>query len=260
VFDLPVQPGASVDAPEVRAVTTPPDFLLPFHDGHRPGSGGEHALQAACGTEDRANRFYQEQMSERLNPAMREFVGRMEMMFIGTADGRGECDVSFRAGPPGFVRILDETTLAWPEYRGNGVMASAGNMTENAHVGLMFMDFVQDLVGLHVNGSTSMLTLEEFTSEFPEVEVDDDPPGRRPERWIVVDVDEAYIHCSKHVPRMVPVPRSRAWGTDDQRRKGGDAFGVAAERGLGPHRRRLAARDIAPISSAGEMDEVDRSA
>ncbi|NED94059.1 pyridoxamine 5-phosphate oxidase [Phytoactinopolyspora alkaliphila] len=198
----------------------------------RPGSAGEHALQEACGTRDRADRFYREQMSDRVNEHMREFISRMEMVFVGTSDAGGECDVTFRAGPAGFVRVLDSTTLAWPEYRGNGVLASAGNMTENPHVGLLFMDFVQDLVGLHVNGAASLVAAEEFRARYPEVDVDTDIPGRRPERWVVVDVEEAYIHCSKHVPRMVPVPRTRAWGTDDRKKKGGDAFGVAAERGL----------------------------
>ena len=220
----------------------PPEIPVPSTDSspkeERPGSDGEHELQKSFGSQERADRFYQEQMSDHLNATMQEFVGRMEMMFIGTADAKGEADVSFRAGQAGFVRVLDDTTLAWPEYRGNGVMASAGNMSENPHVGILFMDFVNDLVGLHVNGATVTLAPDEFDSEYPEQEAVDDIPGRRPERWIVVDVHEAYIHCSKHIPRMMPVPRNRDWGTDDRRRKGGDAFDVAAERGLGPRRRR----------------------
>lgn len=198
----------------------------------RPGSAGEHALQEASGSRERADRFYREQMSDRLNAQMREFIARMEMVFVGTADGGGECDVTFRAGPPGFVRVLDPKTLAWPEYRGNGVLASAGNMTENPHVGLLFMDFVRDLVGLHVNGATSLISTGEFLERHPDEPVEMDVPGRRPERWVVVDVHEAYIHCSKHVPRLVPVPRTREWGTDDRKKKGGDYFGVAEERGL----------------------------
>ncbi|MBB5789338.1 pyridoxamine 5'-phosphate oxidase family protein [Jiangella mangrovi] len=204
----------------------------------RPGSAGEHALQEANGSRERADRFYREQMSDHLNGHMREFVGRMEMMFVGSADGGGECDVTFRAGPPGFVRVLDPRTIAWPEYRGNGVMASAGNILENAHVGLLFMDFVRDLVGLHVNGAAALLSPSEFAERHPEEPLDGDVPGRRPERWVAVHVDEAYIHCSKHVPRLMPVPRNREWGTDDRRAKGGDAFGVAAERGLGVYAKR----------------------
>ena len=232
----------------------------PFNgfDGARPGSAGEHALQEACGTGERADRFYREQMSDHLNVAMREFVGRMEMVFVATADSRGECDATFRAGPAGFVRVLNPTTVAWPEYRGNGVMASAGNMTENAHVGLLFMDFVRDLVGLHINGATSLLSANEFHQRYPDEQVDVDVPGRRPERWVVVDVHEAYIHCSKHVPRMVPVPRTREWGTDDRRKKGGDAFGVAAERGLAPRQRAAARAAVWEDGGVAEPEPVWR--
>lgn len=209
------------------------------HAAHeRPGSAGEHALQEASGSRERADRFYREQLSDHLNGHMREFVGRMEMMFVGSADGGGECDVTFRAGPAGFVRVLDPRTLAWPEYRGNGVMASAGNIAENGHVGLLFMDFVRDLVGLHVNGAAALLSPSEFAERHPDEPVEGDVPGRRPERWVTVRVEEAYIHCSKHVPRLMPVPRTRQWGTDDRRAKGGDAFNVAAERGLGTHAKR----------------------
>jgi predicted pyridoxine 5'-phosphate oxidase superfamily flavin-nucleotide-binding protein len=195
----------------------------------RPGSAGEHLLQATCGTQDRANRFYDQQMSDRLNDQMREFIGRMEMAFIATSDADGECDASFRAGPPGFVLVLDERTIAWPDYRGNGVMASAGNLVQNPHVGILFVDFFRDVIGLHVNGSAELVDPGEYARRYPADQVDI-VPGRRPERWIVVTVEEAYIHCSKHIPRLQPLPRRRDWGTDDPAKKGGDYFRVAAER------------------------------
>jgi hypothetical protein len=62
---------------------------------------------------------------------------------------------------------------------------------------------------------------------YPDLPVDP-VPGRRPERWVVVIIDEAYVHCAKHIPKLVKVPRDRAWGVDDPRRKGGDFFGAAA--------------------------------
>lgn len=194
-----------------------------------PGSTGEHRMQEECGTGERARRFYDQQMTDRINPRMRELIGRMEMAFIATADGGGECDASFRAGPPGFVRVLDERTIAWPDYRGNGVMASAGNITENPHVGILFVDFQRDLVGLHVNGTVELMDPGELDARHPDDRIDI-VPGRRAERWIVVTVEEAYIHCSKHIPRLLPAPRSRDWGTDDPEKKGGDHFGVTAER------------------------------
>lgn len=153
---------------------------------------------------------------------MAAFVAKMEMAFISTADADGECDSSLRAGSAGFLHVVDSRTLVYPEYRGNGVMASLGNIMENPHVGMLMLDFTEDLIGLHVNGSARIAPFEEFA----ELAVED----RKIERWVVVSVEEAYIHCRKHIPRMVPVDRIRDWGTDDVRRKGGDFFEVKARK------------------------------
>jgi predicted pyridoxine 5'-phosphate oxidase superfamily flavin-nucleotide-binding protein len=194
-----------------------------------PGSIGEHALQERYGTVPRARGFYDHQMLDHLNDRMQEFVGRMEMVFIATADGAGEADSSFRAGPPGFVCVLDERTVVYPEYRGNGVMGSLGNIAENGHIGLMFIDFCGDAIGLHINGRASILENNDLMlrADLTGAVIDGllEQGGRRPERWVCVDVVEAYIHCSKHIPQLVKrsdVPQ--AWGTDDVVRKGGDYF------------------------------------
>nr|WP_256334695.1 pyridoxamine 5'-phosphate oxidase family protein [Lentzea albidocapillata] len=205
-----------VSLPELTETTSPDRVEL-------PGSRGEHFLQCALETSDRATRFYSDQVLDHLNPVMAAFVGRMEMAFISTADADGACDSSLRAGPAGFLRVVDSRTLVYPEYRGNGVMASLGNIMENPHVGMLMVDFAEDLIGLHVNGGARIAALEEF-AEFA---ADED---RKVERWVVVSVEEAYIHCRKHIPRMVPVDRIREWGTDDVRRKGGDFFEVKARK------------------------------
>ncbi|MEV4418020.1 pyridoxamine 5'-phosphate oxidase family protein [Catellatospora sp. NPDC049609] len=194
------------------------------------GSTGERRLQAEHGTAERAQRFYDQQVLDQLNDRMVAFVRAQEMVFVATSDAGGECDATFRAGPAGFVHVADPGRLMWPEYRGNGVMASLGNISENAHVGLLFMDFVRDVIGLHVNGRATIMDDAQARAECPELPVDP-VPGRRAERWVVVEVEEAYIHCAKHIPRMVKAPRDRAWGTDDVRRKGGDFFGAASAAG-----------------------------
>ena len=196
------------------------------------GSIGEHLLQWEFGTAERAESFYRNQVLDHLNPRMREFVSWQEMVFVATADGEGECDCSFRAGPPGFVQVLGDTTLAYPDYRGNGVMASLGNCSENAHIGLLFLDFDKHRIGLHVNGTVRLVQDQEMRAEHPDLPVDP-VPGRRARIWVEVSVEEAYIHCSKHIPRLTKLPSGgRAWGTDDVRRKGGDWFGSAAEQRL----------------------------
>jgi uncharacterized protein len=195
-----------------------------------PGSPGEHILQERYGTKERANQFYSHQFSEQLTPKMMEFIGHMEMAFIATSDAAGECDCSFRAGAPGFLRVLNEHTIAYPEFRGNGVMASLGNIAENPHIGIFMVDFIHDLIGLHVNGNAAILTpahMQELDRFLPEQATH---PGQRPVQWVLVQVTEAYIHCSKHIPKLIPQSRVRHWGTDNPRHKGGDYFGTGARK------------------------------
>jgi uncharacterized protein len=199
----------------------------------RPGSAGEHVLQERLGTSQRAQQFYRNQVAAQLTPVMREFIARMEMAFIATSDAGGECDCSFRAGPAGFIRVLDDATIAYPEYRGNGVMASLGNMLVNPHIGIFLADFTQDLIGLHINGEADIVShaqMQDLDLDLPEA----DQPGRRPVQWVLITVTEAYIHCSKHIPKLVPESRIRHWGTDNPRHKGGDYFGVTASKAAAP--------------------------
>lgn len=190
---------------------------------------GERELQEQFRTEVRAAKFYSEQLLDHLNPAMMEFLRRQEMVFIATSDAAGECDSSFRAGEGGFIHVIDAGTLAYPEYRGNGVLASLGNIHENAHVGMLFVDFVEDLIGLHVNGRAVIVEDQDLRRRLPDLPLPR-TRNRQPECWVVVTVQEAYIHCRKHIPRMMPAPTERAWGTDDATRKGGDFFHAKAER------------------------------
>jgi uncharacterized protein len=196
-----------------------------------PGSDGEHELQEKCDTTPRAHAFYRHQVLDYLNPLMQAFITKQEMMFIGTADRHGEADTSFRAGLAGFVRVLDEKTVAYPEYRGNGVMSSLGNISENPHVGLLFVDFT-DKIGLHVNGRARIVENDEFLRDASASEPnrEDIPPKTKggPERWVAVSVLEAYVHCSKHIPRMQKIDEEIQWGTDDVRAKGGDYFRAKA--------------------------------
>ncbi len=194
----------------------------------RPGSKGEHELQKKNETEKRALAFYDKQVLDELNPRMVEFIANQEIVFVSTADSAGECDCSLRAGPPGFVSVLDEKTIVYPEYRGNGVMASLGNIEENPHIGMMFIDFVKDTIGLHVNGKAKIVDNETLLSRdgLPSrIASDMKLRGkRRPERWVLVEIEEAYIHCSKHIPLYKKLDKPIKWGTDDPKIKRVDYF------------------------------------
>ena len=192
----------------------------------KPGSKGEHNLQKEFETEKRALAFYNSQLLNHLNPKMQQFISEQEMVFISTSDAKGECDASFRAGDTGFVIVLDKKTLLFPEYRGNGVLASMGNISENPHIGMFFIDFYQNSIGLHVNGKAGILSNEDLRADIDlSRKMSSKKLGaRKPISWIKVDVEEAYIHCSKHIPLMKKIDKIIHWETDDEKLKGGDFF------------------------------------
>ena len=190
------------------------------------GSEGERILQKKVGSENKASAFYDKQMLDYLNPYMRKFILKQEMVFIATADPKGECDCSFRAGKQGFVRVLNEKMLLCPEYRGNGVMASMGNILENSHIGMTFIDFFENTIGLHVNGKAKIVENDELLADKTQASVANSiqEEGVAPDRWIFITVEEAYIHCSKHIPRLKKLDKKIHWGTDKKVHKGGDFF------------------------------------
>jgi predicted pyridoxine 5'-phosphate oxidase superfamily flavin-nucleotide-binding protein len=195
---------------------------------NRTDISGEQQAQERFGTTSRAIAFQANQVLHQLNSPMQQFIARQEMVFIATANAGGACDCSFRAGTPGFVSVLDEKTLAYPEYRGNGVLASVGNILENPHIGMIFLDYYQTTMGLHVNGRAHVLTPSQMEGlpHLPASILDamQIKGGRHPESWILVNVEEAYVHCSKHVPLMKRLDKQIAWGSDDEFVKGGDFF------------------------------------
>ena len=77
------------------------------------------------------------------------------MFFLATADEHGMPQCSYKGGEPGFVRVVDERTLAFPSYDGNGMYLSMGNLLRNPQVGLLFIDFTSPK-RLRVNGIASI--------------------------------------------------------------------------------------------------------
>lgn len=196
-------------------------------------SQGERTLQEKSNTTKRANAFYHNQMIDFLNEDMQHFISQQSFIFMSTSDGKGNCDSTFKAGDKGFIYIIDEKQIMYPEYRGNGVMASLGNISENPHIGLLFMDFLEHHIGLHVNGAAEIIendALYEILEGSIVDELTEQHEGRA-ERWVLITVHEAYIHCSKHIPHFEEKSASTDWGTDDMKKKGGDFFNVKKYKG-----------------------------
>ncbi len=194
-----------------------------------PGSDGEHYLQKKYATEDRANAFYNAQVLDYLAPVMQDFIVKQEFMFVSTSDSHGECDCTSKFGTPGFIRVLNDKFIMYPERRGNGVFANLGNIIENPHIGLLIIDFFQDTIGLHINGKARIIEHEDlmkYEENLPQSILDEielEGP-RQPERWIMVEVEEAYVQCSKHIPLLKREDKRIDWGTDSAAAKKVDYF------------------------------------
>ena len=188
---------------------------------------GEKEIQKQQGSTERALKFYDSQLKDELNLKMKALIERQEMFFIATSDAQGNCDCSPRFGKQGFIKILDNKTLAYPEFRGNGVFASLGNILENPHIGIVFVDFFDSTVGLHVNGAANSYKDFEVPKNYQEQISEFSKNIQVPiEQWVIVTIDEAYIHCSKHVPKLVKQEKKILWGTDSKKEKAVDFFEV----------------------------------
>lgn len=191
-------------------------------------SQGERELQEKFGTKRRAAAFYDNQMIDYINGQMKDFIKKQQFMFVSTSDRQGNCDSTFRSGQKGFVYVIDDYRVIYPEYRGNGVMASLGNISENPHVGLLLIDFFEDQVGLHINGGAEIVENDELENNLQDKDLVgrlEDMHQRKAERWVVVTVDEAYIHCSKHIPELREVSK-----TEQTQKNSGNYFKVKKEK------------------------------
>ena len=95
-----------------------------------------------------------------------DWIAARDMFFLATADATGQPQCSYKGGDPGFVRVVDTSTLAFPVYDGNGMFLSTGNLTENPAVGLLFVDF-GDGSRLRVTGQASIDPDDPLLGELP---------------------------------------------------------------------------------------------
>lgn len=129
----------------------------------------------------------------RLAEMDRDIIARSPFCLLSTADARGNCDVSPRGDGPGFVHIVDDTTLALPDRPGNRRGDSFHNILENPHAGLLFLIPGATEV-LRVNGRARILTDAPF---FDAMAV----KGQRPTLALLLDIDDIYLHCPQSLRR-----------------------------------------------------------
>jgi predicted pyridoxine 5'-phosphate oxidase superfamily flavin-nucleotide-binding protein len=161
-----------------------------YHDGNRQ-------LQNQFDTRRLADRLDEAIVQDSIMPSDQEFIERLDMFFIATVDERGHANCSYKAGDPGFVRVLDEHTLAFPNYDGNGMYLTMGNILTTRQVGLLFIDF-ENQKRMRLNGEATLHRDDPLMREYPEAQ------------FIVrVRAREVFANCPRYIHKMKLVQRSR---------------------------------------------------
>lgn len=158
----------------------------------------EHrAWQRTFGTEKLADFLDEHHVHEALSEDEQAFVAARDMFFLSTVNPQGEPTVSYKGGAPGFVRVLDDRTLAFPGYDGNGMFLSVGNMSGQGKVGLLFIDF-ETPNRLRVQGTASV------SREDPLM------PFLTGAQYVVrVALSGAWVNCPRYIHTYKKVTQSR---------------------------------------------------
>ena len=155
-----------------------------YHEGNR-------ALQDAFGSRALADRLDEKLRHDRFTEADAAFIAAQPFFFLATADADGRPDCSFKGGPPGFAYVAAPDLLVFPDYDGNGMFKSLGNIAANPHVGLLFIAMGEKAGRLRVNGRAEVVT-------------DDPAMAHLPGAQLLVKVTPADIfpNCPRYIPRM----------------------------------------------------------
>jgi predicted pyridoxine 5'-phosphate oxidase superfamily flavin-nucleotide-binding protein len=148
------------------------------------------ALQRRFDTERLADRIEQRLCRAQLTADDRAFIAGRDLFFLATVDAAGRPTCSYKGGDPGFVRSLDEHTLVFPNYDGNGMYLSMGNVAATSQVGLLFIDFEQPQ-RLRVQGSARIAPADAVEPPYPGAQF-----------LVKVEVQQVFPNCPRYVHRM----------------------------------------------------------
>ena len=160
-----------------------------YHDESR-------RLQDEFDTRRLADRLVERLLRTTFTDEDRSFIEAQRMFFLATTDADGFPDCSYKGGDPGFVRIIDERTLVFPSYDGNGMFKSLGNIRANPAVGLLFLSFEQPK-RLRVNGMASVSADDAAMHLFPGAQL-----------LVRVTPHHVFPNCPRYIPRMQMVESS----------------------------------------------------
>jgi len=153
-------------------------------------------LQNRFDTRRLADRLAEVKVHHVLTPDDRELIERLDMFFLATVDERGQPTCSYKGGDPGFVTVLDDRTLAFPCYDGNGMFLSMGNVATTRAVGFLFIDFERQ-VRMRVEGRARLDLGHPLLARHPGAQL-----------LVVVDVERIYPNCGRYIHKLQLTERS----------------------------------------------------
>jgi predicted pyridoxine 5'-phosphate oxidase superfamily flavin-nucleotide-binding protein len=160
-----------------------------YHDQSR-------ALQDQFDTRRLADRLDTTLAHSRFTPDDQAFIEARSCFFLATTDADGFPECSYKGGAAGFVRILDETTLVFPSYDGNGMFKSLGNVRASGKVGLLFLDF-ENPKRLRVNGTATVSDNDPLLEQVVGAQL-----------IVRVMAQQIFPNCPRYIHRMQTVEPS----------------------------------------------------
>lgn len=160
--------------------------------------GKQHrALQQNFETEKLADAVKANTVSTEIGEEHRGFIESRDMFFLTTIDHRGFPTCSYKGGNPGFLKIIDNKTLAFPSYDGNGMYLSAGNISTNNQVGMLLIDF-ETPNRFRIHGHASIRRDEQALELFTGAEI-----------VVFVEIVEIFVNCARYIHRYQRVARAK---------------------------------------------------
>ncbi|HEX3171695.1 MAG TPA: pyridoxamine 5'-phosphate oxidase family protein [Burkholderiales bacterium] len=154
------------------------------------------ALQDRFDTRRLADRIEQRLVADHVGDSDRAFIEAADMFFLATVDESGQPSCSYKGGAPGFVRVVDPRTLAFPNYDGNGMFLSMGNIAQSRKVGMLFIDFERPR-RMRLSGEARISNDDPLLVDYPEAQ------------FIVrVAVTQVFPNCPRYIHQYRLVERS----------------------------------------------------
>jgi predicted pyridoxine 5'-phosphate oxidase superfamily flavin-nucleotide-binding protein len=155
-----------------------------YHEGNR-------ALQDAFGSRALADRLDEKLRRDRFNDDDAAFIAGLGFFFLATADAQGRPDCSFKGGPPGFARVVAPDLMVFPDYDGNGMFKSLGNLGVNPNVGILFIAFGEAPKRLRLNGTAEVVGDDPLMAEIPGAQL-----------LVKVTPVDIFPNCPRYVPNL----------------------------------------------------------